>query len=158
MAGVKGRSGRRQKSLAEHLRHGTYRRDRHGELPPGGPAAVLRYPLPLIDGTAALRAAQSAPIVEPPAELLLGLGSEGLRLVFDVFQQFEPGPAEVVILRTAAEAVDRIHEVRSVIKRDGLVITTSRGSRSAHPLLKVEKAAAQQLIAAMRSLGLPSPT
>lgn len=37
MPGVKGRSGRRRKPLHLHLLQGTYRRDRHGTLPPAGP-------------------------------------------------------------------------------------------------------------------------
>jgi terminase small subunit-like protein len=35
MSGKKGRSGRRRLSAAEHLLKGTFRRDRHGELPTG---------------------------------------------------------------------------------------------------------------------------
>src|SRR5688572_31794857 len=67
MAGVKGRSGRKRKPLAAHVANGTWRRDRHGELPESFQigANVLQMP-----------ATQPAD-AEPPAAVLAGLADEG---------------------------------------------------------------------------------
>lgn len=152
MAGVKGRSGRKPKPLAAHLLAGTYRPDRHGPLPEGGRAAVLRGPGAVTVGATAL----SMPTpVDVPTALLAGLADDGVALVRAAYEHCEVSGSEAVILRSAAEAADRIAQVRKQIETDGVVLTTARGGKYAHPLLKIEKAAAAHLLAALRALGLP---
>jgi phage terminase small subunit len=63
VAGVKGRSGRRKLSAAEHQVRGTYRADRHGELPPSDPEAVpldQRPPIAVVEPPGDLTAAERA--------------------------------------------------------------------------------------------------
>ncbi len=159
MAGVKGRSGRKPKPLQEHVLSGTYRRDRHGPLPPAMRATVLQGPgASTVGATALSMPAPSIPApVEPPAALLEGLSAEGTDLVRSMFAEFEFGPAEQPILRAAAEAIDRVAETRKLIAADGVLLTSTRGTRYAHPLLRHERAAVAQFLAAMRQLGMPAP-
>jgi len=148
--GVKGRSGRKRKPLADHVRNGTYRPDRHGPLPAGGRAAVVNLP---VNGANAL---QPAP-ADPPDTLLEGLAAPGRAIVCAIWREFEGGPAEQVLLRAAAEGWDTVQAARAQIAVDGLVRVSDRGVERVHPLVKVERQAVQQVIACLRALGLPAP-
>jgi hypothetical protein len=81
------------------------------------------------------------------------LGEAGAALVRSVYATCEVAASEAVVLRSAAEAADRVAECRRHIATDGVLLTTARGGRYAHPLLKIEKAAAAHLLAALRALG-----
>lgn len=143
MAGVKGRSGRRPKPLWAHLVAGTYRADRHGPLPAilGGPIAPAVRPV----------------ATPPPEELLAGLATPGRALVEAVYRDYEVTGPEVALLRAAAEAADRIAEVRAILAQDGLVVRSRGGRPMVHPLTRVEHQAVTRLVAALRALGLPAP-
>ena len=136
MAGVKGRSGRKRKSLEAHILEGTWRPDRHGPRPSS------------FSGNNVLSLPQASSI-EPPAELLAGLGDTAAAYVRTVFADFEPSKTEQFVLRSAAESLDRAIAIRACIDRDGLM-----PNRSPHPLLRHERAAHAQFLAAVRQLNL----
>jgi hypothetical protein len=143
MSGVKGRSGRPRKPVAEHLLKGTYRADRHGPRPgAGGAASDSPMPIPRI----------------PPA-LLEGLGPDGRAFVAGAWADFSgprgawSGPDQA-LLRLAAEAHDTLAACRTAIARDGLMLTGRTGRQYASPWLRVQQATTRALLAIQKQLGL----
>ena len=99
MAGKKGRSGRPRKDIQVHLLNGTYRRDRHGPIPPGLSRGVVPF--------AAVTAVALQPgVPEVPVWLTAGLGPDGHRLVTTLWGQYEFSLAEAELLRQCARALD----------------------------------------------------
>lgn len=134
MAGRKGRSGRRPVPVALHVARGTYRRDRHGPLP--APAPVSAPPLP----------------VGAPA-WLADLKPAGRELATSLLAEFQGWSSqELAVLRVAAEARDRQAQMSSIIDAEGLVRRGRSGAPVAHPLIRHERAAGQQVVAALRQL------
>ena len=101
MSGVKGRSGGANRiPVAEHVRKGSYRRDRHGPLPAWGFAATSSQ--------------QTQPAVtEPPSELLKDLGAHGRRFLRSVFCEFELTEVESVLAAESAAAYQSVRDARS---------------------------------------------
>src|SRR5262245_10257682 len=122
-------SGRKRKSIEQHLLNGTYRRSRHGPRPSS----------PLRLATQGATAVILEPVVGPaPAWILDGLAEPGRRLVTDAWQVFEGwSGAEQVLLRQAARALD-----------DAESDTDSRGRRGA---MRLFAALVQQLGLAQRT-------
>jgi hypothetical protein len=146
MAGVKGRSGRRRKTLEQHVLSGTYRPDRHGPLPKhlrdlrrGKSKAGAGAPDP------------SAAIVTPSA-LVVGLADTGRELVTSVLESFDVNPAGYALLRAAAQQADRATELRALIRVAG--VRSKKGSPN--PLLRVERGTVQLMVGCLRALGLPA--
>jgi hypothetical protein len=136
MSGVKGRSGRRKKPLAHHILTGGYRRDRHGELPPGGRAAVL------------LQMPTATPHEPDLDALTTGLQPAGLALVTDMLAQYDNwAPADLRYLRLGAELLDRRSELRAVIAALGPGQTDQ-----VLRLLHAERRTGSEFVAAMRAL------
>jgi hypothetical protein len=94
MAGKPGRSGRRMKTLANHVLTGTYRPDRHGLLP----ADLIPAPPP----TGAI-----------PLSILAGLTGRG-RAFVKAYWRAVGGwtPATLVLLREAGMLVDALETAR----------------------------------------------
>lgn len=133
MAGTKGRSGRKRLSTTAHLLRGTFRPDRHRLPDPGVGAAA-------VDPAALVRLGE-------------GLGEAGRQLIVEHLAEFSSWDARSrALLRTAAEAADRVAEVRAAIAADGVVRRGQRGKVTPHPLLRHERAAATQLMTALRAI------
>ena len=64
-------------------------------------------------------------------------------------------PHEDMVLIAAAECLCHRREMaREAIAKDGLVLTTQRGTKRAHPLLAVERNAALEFLRIAKQLGL----
>ena len=63
-------------------------------------------------------------------------------------------PHEDMVLIAAAERLDRREMAREAIAEDGLVLTTQRDTKRAHPLLAVEHSAALEFLRIVKQLGL----
>ena len=88
---------------------------------------------------------QDPKVIEPPGDL-----NERLRALWrDVVPRRARSPERLMLLQTALEALDRCDEVRAAIREAGLTTTTKTpGALHLHPLLRVEKEARQQFLAA----------
>jgi hypothetical protein len=133
MAGARGRSGGwNKKSVEEHLATGTFRRDRH--------AGAL----------ALATAAHRDPDERATRRLLSGLSRSSQALARRLLSEFEGWtPADLVPLRLALEALDRVAECRERVAAEGLTV-----EECPHPLLRVERHAATFATAVFRQLGL----
>lgn len=137
MAGKPGRSGRKRKPLAAHVLANTYRRDRHGALPPGGRAAVLRMPAP-------------TPHEPDLVALTTGLQPEGLALVTDMLTEYvDWAPGDLRCLRLAGELLDRRREIRTRIAGLGPAQTDE-----ALRLLHAERRTGSEFLAALRAIAI----
>lgn len=77
-------------------------------------------------------------------DLTHGLSADGAALVSDILQGYdaadcEPDERERALIRAAGECRDRLSEIRSILDSDGLTVTTTTGSKRAHPLLAEER-------------------
>src|SRR5688572_2239033 len=89
MAGVKGRSGGRNKQPAHvHQLRGTYRPDRQG-----------------VASAAAIAPAAYGSAVPPP-EVLTGLGDDGRQFIEATYREYEFALCEGLVLRLAGQALD----------------------------------------------------
>jgi hypothetical protein len=131
MGGV-GSGGQNRKSIAEHVRRGTYRPDRHGRVvslpPPAGPPPA------------------------PPE----GLSATSTALWAAVTDEFDGWAShELALLRLALLAADRAAECCATIGREGLVLVGKRGgARRPHPLLRVQRAEEAFVVDVFRQLRL----
>lgn len=92
MAGKAGRSGRRRLSVAHHLAHGTYRKDRHGPKPARAAVAIFPAP-PAADDT--------------PEQLVAGLEAGGGRFVRACWAEYRGWSApQRLLLQRAGQLVD----------------------------------------------------
>lgn len=140
MSGVKGKSGRKRKPLALHILEHTYRPDRHG-------------PRPVTAGATAVAPSISVPAV--PQAVIAGLAEPGLSFVLDTWGEYgEWSPAALVLLRQAGQTIDALAGYQAQIAADGALLTTSRGSRLAHPLLRTQHQARATLLALLAALNL----
>jgi P27 family predicted phage terminase small subunit len=64
------------------------------------------------------------------------------------------GPDGRALLTTAAEALDRLRLAQRIVRREGLVYTSPRGAKRAHPAVRIEVEARRALIAALNALHL----
>lgn len=63
-------------------------------------------------------------------------------------------PAELATLEAGLSCLARREEARTLIQRDGLVVTSAAGTAHKHPAIEIEKIAHAGWIAAFRALGL----
>lgn len=103
MSGKPGRSGRRKKSLADHVREGTYRPDRHGPLPPVVPGNVV--PMPASSG--------------PGPAFLEQLGPRGKVFAEACLERSDFSPPGLVLLEEAARLLDELERVRGAHQERG---------------------------------------
>ncbi len=137
MAGKPGRSGRKPKPLRVHLIAGSYRRDRHGPLPAGGRAAVLKMP-------------ESTTYAPDPVALVAGLESEGHQLVIEMLAEYSGwAPGDLRALRLAAELLDRRSQLRTLI-----AALPPGETDQALRLLHAERRSGAEFLAAMKSIGV----
>jgi P27 family predicted phage terminase small subunit len=62
------------------------------------------------------------------------------------------------LLAVAAEARDRMRTADELLKRDGLVMKSKRGSVSAHPAARIRRDAESTFLQALRQIGLEGMT
>lgn len=134
MAGVKGRSGGwNRKSRDAHVLSGTFRRDRHG------PLAAVPAPVP--------------PSVPPPPPAGLSPASrKAWARYMNEYQDWSVG--DLLLLELALQAQERAESCRRRLKAEGLVLRGPRGALRVHPLVRVEKAALDFAMNALKQLGL----
>jgi len=84
----------------------------------------------------------------PPSSL----GRESRRLWFDLNRLYELDSPQMVLLKVALEAYDRLLEAREMIEREGLSYKTETGYRRPHPALAIEKDARNGFLRAWASL------
>jgi hypothetical protein len=63
-------------------------------------------------------------------------------------------PAESEILRLAGQLLDRVHQAREAVARDGAFFKSARGLLTAHPGVKVEKDASLAFASLIKQLAL----
>jgi hypothetical protein len=86
----------------------------------------------------------------PPAHL----GEDGRRLWVDIQGAYQiDDPGGLVLLRVAAEALDRAERCRRLIDEQGEMLTV-RGMPRAHPALAAERDARAAIVRAIRNLNL----
>ncbi len=135
--GARSGAGRPRKPLATHVLHGSYRRDRHGELPAGGRAAVLQMPPPTHD----------APDVEA---LMTGLELEGRQLIIEMLAAYSGWtPTDLRCLRLSAELLDRRAQLRALI-----AALPSGETDQALRLLHSERRSGAEFLVAMKSISV----
>jgi len=86
----------------------------------------------------------------PPAHL----GKDGARFWRETVQEWGIEDHLLPTLASAAACLDRIATARNRIKRDGLLMTGSRGALVAHPAVQVERQQATTHAALVKSLDL----
>jgi hypothetical protein len=86
----------------------------------------------------------------PPAHL----SADGRRLWIDIQSAYQiDDPGGLVLLRVAAEALDRAERCRRLIDEQGEMLTV-RGMPRAHPALAAERDARAAIVRAIRNLNL----
>jgi P27 family predicted phage terminase small subunit len=89
-------------------------------------------------------------IQKPPPHL----HSAGRSLWQSTLKEWSLTDADLTVLQTASEAVDRLVEIREAIDADGVVIVDPSGRQRAHPLLAVEQSIRGILLRAWSQLKL----
>ena len=79
---------------------------------------------------------------------------EAKRLFRAVMEEYDLTPAEVKILQTTMEALDRATAARQRIDAEGLTLPDRFGQPKPHPLLTTERDARSQFLTGMRQLNL----
>lgn len=64
------------------------------------------------------------------------------------------GPDHLEILRRACEVLDRLDAAEALVRRDGLVVTGSKGQPIAHPAVAIERDCRTGFARLMRQLNL----
>lgn len=104
--GARPGSGRKRKSLREHLLNGTYRRDRHGPVP--GSTNVVRMPD---------RSETDGDRWAPTTAQLRALGRPGRVFLMDVIAMNDVAPGESHLLLSAADAKDAVGRLKTLMRR-----------------------------------------
>ena len=133
--GGPGSGGHNRRSAAQHRITGTFRADRHGSQTRAAPPRSGDVDPP-----------------QPPTGL-----SAPARQVWDRFvaaYRFADNLPALAGLELYCRAFDRHQQAREVIDRDGIMLTTPRGGRRAHPLLRIEHTAAMDMQRVLRNLRL----
>jgi hypothetical protein len=146
MAGRPGRSGRKPKSLEAHLKDHTFRPDRHAARLADFQAsrsALAMVPAP-------------APLPDPPAALLDGLGPSGQAFTRELWCGYEFTTGTLPLLRLAAEQVDRLSEARAALQKQPLIVKAPNGAPIGNPWLRIEQRAVRNLFDLLREMHLES--
>ena len=80
------------------------------------------------------------------------LGRESRRLWLDLNREYLLEKPQLLALRVALEAYDRLLEAREVIAREGLIYETSTKFKRLNPALAIEKDARNGFLRAWQSL------
>lgn len=81
------------------------------------------------------------------------LGPDGRKLWTSIQREYQiDGPAELAILRSLCQTVDRLADCRAIVEAEGLTTLGTAGQPRPHPLLQVEAEARRALLAHARAL------
>jgi phage terminase small subunit len=141
MAGVRGQhsGGSNRKTVEEHLRNGTFRRDRHGAI--GAPS-----PTPFV----ARRGART-----PRAPDGLSEASAALWRRFHAEYDLRSAPT-LELLESALRCRDVAEAARAALEREGLTFKDAAGKPRPHPAAAIHRDARAQFVSTLRTLGFPS--
>ena len=81
-----------------------------------------------------------------------GLSARARRLWADVLADHELAPAEMELLRSACEVLDRADAAAVVVKREGVTVLDRYGSPKAHPAADIETRSRSLFAALIRQL------
>lgn len=82
------------------------------------------------------------------------LQATGRELWLTTLNEWDLAESDLALLRVACQQADRIAECQEIIATDGILVTDPSGRQRAHPLLSIEKEAANTLMRAWRMLDL----
>jgi P27 family predicted phage terminase small subunit len=82
------------------------------------------------------------------------LGKRGQSLWKATMKGAKASEHDLALLETACRLLDRIHECRDRLAKDGLVVAGRYGQLVAHPLIEIERAAMAEFRACLKLLGL----
>jgi phage terminase small subunit len=87
------------------------------------------------------------------------LSDESARIWAEVHRESElAGPDQLILLRVALQALDRLHDAQQVLQEQGLTVRNERtGVVHIHPAALIEKSARQAFLSAWHALGLAQP-
>jgi P27 family predicted phage terminase small subunit len=87
----------------------------------------------------------------PPSHL----SNRAKKLWSEIVPRRAESPERLTLFQTALEALDRADEAASIIKKEGMTITTvTTGTVHSHPAVKIEREARQVFIKCWRHLDL----
>jgi phage terminase small subunit len=86
----------------------------------------------------------------PPA----GLSDRAKKLWRAALADFELSPAELEVLRSACETLDRADAAAKIVKREGVTVKDRYGSPKAHPAVDAELRARGLFARLVRQLGI----
>jgi hypothetical protein len=92
-------------------------------------------------------------IPDPPK----GLGPRGRAMWRQVVREWEPGPAERVLLVECCRTADELDVMRRQIDRDGPTVPGSKGQARPHPLLLEVQRHRASMVRLLKALDLESP-
>ncbi len=76
----------------------------------------------------------------------------------DVMAEFELSPAEVELLRSGLEALDRADQAAAVVRAEGITVLDRYGTPKAHPAADVEARSRAIFARAVAQLGIKATT
>jgi P27 family predicted phage terminase small subunit len=90
-------------------------------------------------------------VAKPPK----GLSSEARKFWKSIVDEYDINdPAGLRLLQRACEALGRLRNAQTFLKKDGEVISDKKGSVKAHPAVKIEEGAHKQMLDALKMLNL----
>jgi P27 family predicted phage terminase small subunit len=82
------------------------------------------------------------------------LGKHGLKLWKSTMTGARATPQDLVVLETACRLLDRIHDCREILAKEGLTSKGRFGQLVMHPALEIERYAMAEFRACLKLLGL----
>lgn len=76
------------------------------------------------------------------------------RFWYDVLNEFEIEPSLLTILKTSANALQRLLDAQEIINEQGLTFTTNSGNIKKHPAIEIEKVSRIGFLQSFKALGL----
>lgn len=154
MAGAKGRSGRKPKSVEEHLRGGSFRMDRHRHLLQGRTVDQVREAM---SSESQSRSRTAAAVVTMPDRPVDALPSDmsGSALAGRLLAQYgDWSDGDRLVLSLLASQYDRLVQIRKELAGAGLVTNTRRGPALNAALLRAERQTTAAVASLIRQLNL----
>ena len=88
---------------------------------------------------------------QPPPQHLRATGCE---LWASTLNDWQLDDADLVVLATACECLDRLTDIRAELDKDGIILTDPSGRKRSHPLLAAESQTQGILLRAWNQLDL----
>jgi P27 family predicted phage terminase small subunit len=82
------------------------------------------------------------------------LGKWGRKLWLSTMKGSKAAEHDLALLETACRLIDRIHECRDRLAKEGLTVAGRYGQIVAHPLVEIERAAMAEFRQCLKLLGL----